>query len=45
MEGLEGFTLGPFTRLLGWQEDEVQILIAKIRAEFSNRRFHGYQKG
>ncbi|GAB7356487.1 hypothetical protein MBLNU459_g7246t2 [Dothideomycetes sp. NU459] len=45
MEGLEAFTLGPFTRVLGWSVQEVQILIAKIRNEWANRSMHGYQKG
>ncbi|KAF2092084.1 S-adenosyl-L-methionine-dependent methyltransferase [Saccharata proteae CBS 121410] len=45
LEGLEGFTMGPFTRLLGWKEEEVQVLIANIRREFTTRSMHGYQKG
>jgi hypothetical protein len=37
--------MAPFTRILGWREEEVQVLMALIRKEFTNRSFHGYQKG
>jgi SAM-dependent methyltransferase len=33
LEGLEGFTLGPFTRVLGWTADEARVLCAKVRKE------------
>lgn len=45
LEGLEGFTLAPFTRVLGWSPEEVKILIAKIRKESCARRIHAYHKG
>lgn len=44
MEGLDGFTMAPFTRILGWTPEEVQIFMAKIRSEWGNRSMHGYQK-
>lgn len=44
MEGLGGFSMGPFTRLLGWTSDEVEVLLAGVRKEFGTRSYHGYQK-
>ncbi|KAK4635790.1 Methyltransferase pytC [Fulvia fulva] len=45
LEGLEGFTMAPFTRVLGWQPEEAQILVAKVKKETLTRRLHGWQKG
>ncbi|ETN44930.1 uncharacterized protein HMPREF1541_09805 [Cyphellophora europaea CBS 101466] len=44
MEGLGGFTMGPFTRILGWSQAEVEVLLAGVRKEFGTRAYHGYQK-
>ena len=41
-EGLEGMVLALLTRVLGWSLDEVTVLIAKARADLSNRRIHAY---
>ena len=45
LEGLEGFTMAPFTRALGWSVEEVQVLCAKVRSEMLQRKIHGWQKG
>lgn len=45
MDGLEAFTMALFTRVHGWKPEEVHILLAQIRAEWNNRRIHGWQKG
>lgn len=45
LQGLEGFTLAPFTRILGWTVEEVQVFLAQVRTESTNRKMHGYQKG
>ncbi|KAH0538535.1 hypothetical protein FGG08_004868 [Glutinoglossum americanum] len=45
VEGLHAFTIGPFTRALGWTPLEVEVLLAKARAEWRSRAIHGYQKG
>ena len=37
--------MGPFTRALGWKAEEVQILMAQMRSEWTKRSMHGYQKG
>lgn len=44
LDGYEGFTLGPFSRALGWSKLEVDILLAKSKAEWKDRSIHGYQK-
>lgn len=45
LEGLEGFSMKPFTRALGWSPEEVSILLAKVRKETVTRKIHGWQKG
>ena len=42
-EGIEGLTIGLFTRALGWTAAEVQVLIAKLRPELKDRNIHSYQ--
>lgn len=44
MEGIEAFTIGPFTRVLGWSIEEAQVMIAQVRSEWPKRSLHGYQK-
>ncbi|KAK4957388.1 hypothetical protein LTR10_005350 [Elasticomyces elasticus] len=44
LEGLEGFTMAPFTRVLGWRPEEVTVFLAKVRKEILRRRIHGYMK-
>lgn len=39
-EGLEGFSLVLFTRVLGWSLDEVQILLSKVRKDLSDKNVH-----
>ena len=43
VEGIEGVSLGLFTRGLGWKAEEVKILTAKLRAELKDRSIHSYQ--
>lgn len=45
MEGLEAFTMALFTRIHGWQPEEVQVLLSQIRTEWRKRKIHGWQKG
>ena len=42
-EGYEGIGIGLFTRVLGWNPAEVQVLIAKLRGELKDRTIHAYQ--
>lgn len=39
-EGLEAIALRLFTSVLGWKQDEVQVLLAHVRTELNNRRIH-----
>ena len=45
MHGLQGFTLVPFSRALGWSEPEIEVFIAGIRNEWRKRNIHGYHEG
>ncbi|SLM33355.1 S-adenosyl-L-methionine-dependent methyltransferase-like [Lasallia pustulata] len=42
-EGLEGLSVGLFTRGLQWQPAEVQVLVAKVKTELKNKNIHSYQ--
>ncbi|MCJ1462584.1 hypothetical protein MMC07_001186 [Pseudocyphellaria aurata] len=39
-DGLEAFNMRMFTQVLGWKPEEVHVLVAKLRQEFSNPRIH-----
>lgn len=39
-EGLEGFSLALFTRILGWSNEEVQVLLSKVRKDMDNKNIH-----
>lgn len=41
-ESLEGFALFAFTQVLGWQKEEVQVLVAKMRKEMRRKDLHAY---
>jgi hypothetical protein len=40
--GLQGISLAIFTRFLGWQVDEMEVLLAQVRNEWRRRRVHSY---
>jgi hypothetical protein len=42
MLGLEAFTPGLLGRVLGWSEEEYQILISQVRREMLDPRLHLY---
>lgn len=42
LKGLEGISLRFFTRYLGWTAQEVEILVAKVRAEWRKPSIHSY---
>ncbi|KAL4971262.1 S-adenosyl-L-methionine-dependent methyltransferase [Aspergillus desertorum] len=44
LNGLHAFTIGLFTRVLGWIPEEVEILIAKCRREWEDSSIHAYQR-
>ncbi|KAI9864789.1 MAG: hypothetical protein M1813_002559 [Trichoglossum hirsutum] len=40
LEGVEGFTLAPFTRVLGWTAEEVQVFLVDVRRDCRDPRIH-----
>jgi len=42
LDGLEGFSLALFTRILGWQAEEVQAFLVGVREDVKNRQIHNY---
>jgi hypothetical protein len=42
LDGLEGFTMAFFTRILGWQPEEVQVFLIDVRDDHKNRGKHAY---
>ncbi|KAK2013967.1 S-adenosyl-L-methionine-dependent methyltransferase [Colletotrichum eremochloae] len=42
MEGLEAFSMAPFTRALGWTKDEVNVFLVDVRKELRDRSIHAY---
>lgn len=41
-EGLAGFMLAPYTRVLGWTAEEVEVFTAKVRNDLKDSRIHSY---
>lgn len=44
LEGLEAYSLAPFTRILGWSTEQVQVFLSQVRSELVNRKNHVYAK-
>lgn len=42
LEGVEGWTMGLFNRVLGWSVEEVQVHLAEVRKNFRDPRIHSY---
>ncbi len=40
LEGLEAFSMGLFTRFLGWTAEEVQLLLDDVRKDLQNPKIH-----
>ncbi|KAK4222787.1 S-adenosyl-L-methionine-dependent methyltransferase [Podospora fimiseda] len=40
--GIEGFGLFALTHVLGWEYNEVQVFLAKVRAALRNKAWHSY---
>jgi len=40
--GLQGISLAIFTRFLEWQVEEMEVLLAKVRQEWRQRKVHSY---
>jgi hypothetical protein len=44
-DGIEGWSMALFTRLLGWTKEEVIVFAAKCRDDLRNRNIHSYALG
>lgn len=44
-EGIEGYLLYSCVEVLGWQYEEVQVMLAKARAALRNKALHAYYPG
>ncbi|KAF9876781.1 methyltransferase domain-containing protein [Colletotrichum karsti] len=42
MSGIEGWTMAPLTRGLGWKREEVQAFLIELRKEFRDTSIHAY---
>jgi len=42
LEGLAGLSVRVYTQLLGWTVQEMDILLAKVRTEWKNKKLHTY---
>ncbi|KAI8649713.1 hypothetical protein NCS55_01433600 [Fusarium keratoplasticum] len=42
IQGAESYTPAVFSRVLGWTDEEIQVLIAKVRKEFIDPSIHLY---
>lgn len=42
MEGLEGWTMAPFCRVLGWSLEKVQVHLAGARKDYCDPKIHAY---
>lgn len=41
-QGLQALSLGPFTRMLGWEPAQVEALTAEVKREVCAKKFHFY---
>ena len=42
LQGIEGFSMAPFTRILGWSKDEVKEFLAAVKEEIKQNSVHAY---
>jgi hypothetical protein len=39
-EGMQGFSLRPFTKILGWTPEELEVLLMDVRKDLRNPNIH-----
>jgi hypothetical protein len=39
---LEGLTMAPFTRVLGWEKEQVIVFLVSVREEMRDPSIHAY---
>lgn len=44
LEALQAYSLALFTRVLGWEQAEVEILLAGVRRDLYNLKYHLYTR-
>ena len=42
LQAVDSYTPGIFSRVLGWTEEEIQVFIAKVKAEIKDPSIHLY---
>ena len=42
LQGLQGWTMAPFTRVLGWSQEAVEVFLVEVRKDLKNRKIHAY---
>lgn len=42
LQAVNGIAMGLFTRVLGWQKEEVEIYLISVRQAVEDRKAHGY---
>ncbi|KAL9075427.1 MAG: hypothetical protein Q9157_004006 [Trypethelium eluteriae] len=44
VDGIQGFSLAPFSRALGWTKEEIEVYLIDVRKSISDRNVHCYHK-
>jgi len=44
LEGLQGLSLAPFYRGLGWSKSEIEVYLVNVRKSLSDRSVHAYHR-
>lgn len=42
LEGIDGITIGVFTRVLGWKKEDVDKLLVDVKKDLANKNIHAY---
>ena len=42
LEGMQGFSMAPLTRALGWSPADVEVFLIEVRKDLKNRKIHAY---
>ena len=43
-EAAPAYSLALFTRVLGWEKEEVEVLMAGVRNDLNNTKYHLYPR-
>lgn len=44
MEALQAYSLALFTRVLGWEQAQVEVLLSGVRTDLKNLKYHLYTR-